>query len=109
MEEVWKHQLLNEFLPNNILKKMKLFGNNKISLNLTKDFESQNYIKHIDDIYYHVLGLIKDRKLVIKWISSSNMLANSLLKAFLIKSFRRYQKEWGLVKKKVKSRRDKFG
>lgn len=45
---------------------MKMFGNNKTNLILPKDFENQNYTKHINIIYHHVGGLIKDRKFAIE-------------------------------------------
>lgn len=45
---------------------MKMFSDNKISFILIKNLEIKNYIKYIDVIHYHIYGLIKNKKLVIK-------------------------------------------
>ena len=64
-EKVWIQQFLNELLPENAVKEMKMFDNNKTSFTLTRDFENQNQIKHNDVIYHHVRGLVKDAKMAI--------------------------------------------
>ena len=40
-----------------------MLGDNKTSLTLTKNLESQNQTKHIDVIYHHIQRLIKDGEL----------------------------------------------
>lgn len=55
-----------------------------------RDPESLNYIKYINVIYYQVQKLVENRKLVIKWISSTNMLANSLIKVLSTMLFRKH-------------------
>lgn len=52
---------LNKLLLDNIIKEIKMLGNNKTSLTLTKNFRSQNHTKHIDIIYYHIHELIDDK------------------------------------------------
>lgn len=42
-----------------------MLGNNKISSILTKNPESQNKIKHIEVIYYHVKEFIKEGELAV--------------------------------------------
>lgn len=74
-----------------------MLGDNKISFTLTRDPESQNCTKYIDVIHYHVRKLIKDGELVIKCISSSDILADSLIKAFPAGPFKRHCREWWLV------------
>ena len=63
---MWIRRLLNELLPNEALKEMKMLGDNETSLTLTRDPESQNCTKHIDVIYYHVHGLVEDGEISIK-------------------------------------------
>lgn len=70
---------------------MEILDNNKISLTLIQNLETQNYIKHINVIHHHVYRLVKNAKLEIKWIFSSLMLANSLTKAFFAGFFKRHQ------------------
>lgn len=72
---------------------MKIFDNNKKSINLIKNPKSQNRTKHINVIYHHMRRLIKDKDLVINWIENSVMLTNSLIKAFLVVVFKKYQKK----------------
>lgn len=68
-----------------------------MSFTLIKDFKSQNQTKHIDVIHHHVCGLVEDRKLAIKWIKNSTMLANNLIKAFPIGPFKKNRDEWNLI------------
>ena len=92
-EGVWIRQLLNEHLPNKAIRKMKMFGDNETSLNLTRDSESQNCMKYIDVIYHHIRRLVKDREISIEWISSNDMLADGLTKALPTGTFKRHLKE----------------
>lgn len=61
-----------------------MLGGYQTSFTLTKNLESQNQIKHIDVIHYHICELVKDKKLEIKRILSSKMLADGLIKALSI-------------------------
>lgn len=70
---------------------MKIFANNKMSLTLIRDLKSQNYIKYIDVIYYHIRTLVEDGEILIKQILSSDMLANGLTKALSTGLFKRDQ------------------
>ena len=69
---------------------MKMLSDNKTSLTLIRDPESQNYIKHINVIHHHVQEFVENRELATKWISNSNMLADSLIKVFLAGSFKKH-------------------
>lgn len=53
---------LNGLLPEQVVKTMKMLGNNKINYTLTKDHKSQNCTKHINLIYYYVKRLIESRE-----------------------------------------------
>lgn len=69
---------------------MLIDRNNKTNFILTIDFTTnQNHIKYIEIIYYHIMRLINDKKLNIKYIQSSFILANRLIKAFLTKLFKK--------------------
>ena len=61
-----------------------LFEDNKTSISLTKNMESQVRTKHIDIIHHYIWGLIEKEKICIKWILGSLILANALTKAFSI-------------------------
>ena len=49
---------------------MRMFDDSKISLTLIRDQKSQNQIKHINIIYYHMYTIEEDWELAINWISS---------------------------------------
>lgn len=68
----------------NIVRKIKILGNNEKSLILTKNPKSQNQTKHIDIMYCYICKLIENSKLAIDWIEKSTMLSDSLIKAFFI-------------------------
>ena len=76
---------------------MKMLGDNETSLTLTRDLESQNRTKHIDVMHYHVYRLVEDGEILVEWMSSIDMLANSLTKALPAGSFKRHREEWGLT------------
>ena len=92
-ESIWIQRLLNQLLPKQAIKRIEILGDNETSLILTRNLESQNCIKHIDVIYHHIQELVENRKLAIKWISSSNMLADGLSKALPAGLFKRYWKD----------------
>ena len=96
-EGVWIQRLLNELLPNKTVREMKMLDDNEMSFTLTRDPESQNRIKHIDVIHYQVCGLVEDGKILIKLISSTDILADGLTNALSTRPFKRHRGEWGLV------------
>lgn len=89
-EGVWIYQFLNELLPESAAREMKMLGDNETSLTLTRDPKSQNCIEHIDVMHHHVQELVENRELAIKWISSSNMLADGFTKTLPTGPFKRH-------------------
>lgn len=69
---------------------MKMPDNNEINFILTKNFKSQNPIKYINIIYHHMCKMMEDRKLAIKQIKSSAILADGLIKAFFAATFKKH-------------------
>ena len=65
-EGVWIRRLLNELLLNKAVREMKMLGDNKMSLTLMRDPESQNRMKHIDIMYHYVRGLVEDGEILIE-------------------------------------------
>lgn len=55
-------QLLKEVLLDKTIQKMKKLDDNEISLFLIRDLVSQNGIKYINVMYYHICRLIKNGK-----------------------------------------------
>lgn len=87
---VWIKRFLNKLFLKQVIWRIEIFNDNKISFILTKDLKSQNCIKNIDVMHYQVQKLIEEEELEIKWISSLSMLANGLIKAFPIEFFMKY-------------------
>ena len=77
-KSIWIQKFLNKLLLKQVVKMMKMLDDNETSLILTKDLDSRNCIQHINVIYHHIQGLVKDGKLGTEWISSSFMLAYGL-------------------------------
>ena len=69
---------------------MGILNDNEMSLTLTKDPESQNCTKHIDVMHHYMQDLLKKGELGIKWIPSSSMLADGLIKAFFARFFKKH-------------------
>lgn len=57
---------MNKLRLEHAIKKMEIFGDNKTSLILIKDPESQNRTKSIDIMHYHLQRLVKKVKLKIE-------------------------------------------
>ena len=70
-----------------------MLGDNETNFMLARDPESQNCTKDIDVIHYYVQELVENGELAIKWISSSNMLANGLTKALFAGLFKRHREK----------------
>lgn len=62
----------------------------KKSLILTNNPKNQNQTKHIDVIYYYIRELVEKKELLVKWVLSLKMLANSLIKALFARFFKKY-------------------
>ena len=65
-KEVWVQKFLNKLLPKQAVKSMHMLSDNETSFTLTKNLESQNQTKHIDVMYHHLRGLVKDGELGMK-------------------------------------------
>lgn len=55
-------------LSDQVIGRMGILGDNETRFILTKNLKSQNFIKYIDVIYHHNLGLVNNRELGIVWI-----------------------------------------
>lgn len=77
---------------------MRMLGDNKTTLTLTKDFKSQNQAKHINIMQYHVRALVEDRELAINLIASFAMIADSFTKILPVALFTKHCGEWGFIK-----------
>ena len=71
---------------------MKILGDNETSLNLTRDLESQNCTKYIDEIHHHIRKLVENGE-----ISSTDILADGFTKAFAAGPFKKHRGKWGLI------------
>lgn len=81
-EAVWLRCFLNELqIVTQPVESVTLYGDNKTSITLTKNDESQHRTKHINVQYYYIRELIKERELEVKWICSTNILADKFTKA----------------------------
>ena len=49
-----------------VIEDLTLYGDNKMSIALTKNVESQHQIKHIDVQHHYIRKLFNERKLTIK-------------------------------------------
>lgn len=70
-----------------MVTEIKFFGNNEMSITLTKNTKSQHQIKYIDIQYDYIRELINKIKLGVKWISRSKMLADEMTKALSLEIF----------------------
>lgn len=90
---------IKRFINKLLLKIIRLClkGNNKASLNFTKNPESQYQIKHINIYHYYIWKLVNNKEPDVEWISSAIMLANKMIKNLTIDLFKKHQVLLGLT------------
>lgn len=79
------------------VENLTLYGDNKMSINLTKNAESQHHTKHIDVQQHYVRELVNEGELTVKWIPSSEMLADGMTKALPTGAFRKHRALLGMT------------
>ena len=76
---------------------LTLFGDNKMSIALTKNVESQHQTKYIDVQHHYIRELVNKRELTIEWIPRSKMLANGIIKALPNETFQKHRALIGMA------------
>lgn len=64
-ETVWMKRFINK-INLEIVKELTLYGDNKMSIALTKNVESQYQTKYINVQHYYIRELVNKKKLTIK-------------------------------------------
>ena len=80
-----------------VIENLTLYGDNEMSIALTKNAESQHRTKHIDVQHHYIRELVNERELTIKWIPGSKMLADEMIKALPAETFRKHQALLGMA------------
>lgn len=88
-EVVWIKRFVNELDMENT--EITLYGDNEISITLTKNVESQRRTKHIDLQHYYIRELIKEGELTITWIPGSKILVDGMIKALPTETFEKHR------------------
>ncbi len=94
-EAVWIKRFINE-LELDIVEGLTLFGDNEMSIALTKNAESQHRTKHIDVQHHYIRELVNEKELTIKWIPGSEMLADGMTKELPTETFRKHRAMLGM-------------
>ena len=97
-EAVWIRRFINK-MKLEAVEDVTLYGNNEISIALTKNAESQHRTKHIDVQYHYIRELVNKRELTIEWIPESKMLADGMTKALPTETFRKHRALLGMAVK----------
>lgn len=78
------------------VESVTLHGDYEMSIALTKNAESQHRTKHIDVQHHYVRELVNEGELTIKWVPSSEMLADGMTKALPTETFRKHRAMLGM-------------
>ena len=95
-EAVWIRRFINE-MNLDMVEDLTLYGDNEMSINLTKNAESQHRMKHIDVQHHYVRELVNEGELTVKWIPSSEMLADGMTNALSTETFRKHRALLGMT------------
>lgn len=77
---------------------IKIVNNNETKFILIKTSKSLNYKRNINVINYYIHRYVKKGKLVIIYISSSDIFANGLKKPFFTQLFKKNYRKWEIIK-----------
>lgn len=80
-----------------VIEDVTLHGDNEMSITLTKNAESQHQTKHIDVQHHYIRELVNKKELTVKWVSSSEMLADGMIKGLPTEMFRKHQALLGMA------------
>ena len=86
-ETIWLRRFINKLQVFEPINYITLHKDNKISIMLTKNTESQYQIKYIDIQHWYIQELMDKRELELSWICSSSILADKFTKALSIDIF----------------------
>ena len=81
------------------VENLTLYGDNEMSIALTKNIESQHRTKHINVQYHYIRELVNEGELTVKWIPGSEMLADGMTKALPTETFRKHRALLGMTVK----------
>ena len=95
-EAVWIRRFINE-MKLEAVEDVTLYGDNEMSIALTKNAENQHRIKHIDVQHHYIRELFNKRELTIEWIPGSKMLADGMTKALPTETFRKHRALLGMA------------
>ncbi len=95
---IWLRRFLNELqIVAQPIASVTFYGDNETSITLTKNAESQHRTKHIDVQHHYICKLVDERELEVKWICSTNILADGFTKTLSIDTFRRHRSAFGMA------------
>ena len=95
-EAVWIRRFINE-IEIEVIGDLTLFGDNEMSIALTKNAESQHRTKHINVQHHYIRELVNEGELTVEWIPGSKMLADGMTKALPNETFRRHRALLGMA------------
>ena len=94
---VWFRSLLIQLHAYLVKASVKLFADNQKVITLIKNFEHHRRTKHIDVKYHWIREAVKDEIIEFKYISTENMIADSLTKPLRAVKFNRFLKMLGML------------
>ena len=94
-KKVWIKRFINKL--SHETTKLSLKGDNKASLNLIKNPESQHPTKHINVEHHYIQKFVNDKELEIEWVPSAIILANGITKVLTVNLFKKHQALLGLL------------
>lgn len=89
-ERVWIKKFFNKLNIVNPINICIFHKDNKTNIILTKNAKSQANAKHINVQHHYICKLLANKKIIIKWICSANILASGFRKSLSIDKFCQY-------------------
>lgn len=95
---IWMRRFLRHTsLMGGLIMPITMYYGNKIAIHLAKNKRFINKFKHILRKYYYIWKLVRRDKVMLEYLPTDKMLADSLTKAILEEKIRKILREMGLL------------
>lgn len=94
--EIWLVQLLKD-LGKNIELQVCFYEDNQSTIRIAEDSKNHGRLKHVDVKYHFLRDLVKDGRIRIQYISTTDQMADMMTKGLPVTALRRHRTNAGLV------------
>jgi len=96
-QKIWMQKFINELELDNTTLNITLLDDNESSIKLMHNAKQHSCTKHINIQHHYIQNMINDKKLIVEWIFTNEMLADKLTKILTKNTLKSYWKQLEVV------------